>query len=204
MQSPTSSFQFSLPFVLQSASPALASLHATRARLLHHPDLPTDVLASTHCNHCGAYSLDGSGTTRFIRQRRKKGVKLSNSPPLFMQRTCNICGHVEKISLQALPHPPTGKPFITQSDIPQNVSPSPSLCSITTTNTPSVQTSRQNTPTPGVQSSKRNNTSEDVESKARQKKSRGLQDLLARNREREAKIKKTQQAQGLSAFLETL
>src|ERR1700720_4286754 len=87
----TTKYQLSLPFVLLSASPPLAALHATRARTL----LPAEsaFLDSTHCLKCGSYFQDEAPSI----QR----YKLSNHEGYFRfkTRTCVACGFSHNIPI---------------------------------------------------------------------------------------------------------
>lgn len=99
----TSKFRIQLPLAIQPASRSLAALHATRARLLHHPGPETDVLRDTHCTKCGVYLLDGAGSVRLVRKARhnkaKKNTKSPGPKPYdrVLRRSCRVCGSVEDV-----------------------------------------------------------------------------------------------------------
>jgi len=200
--SSTTKYQLSLPFVLLPASPALVALHATRARILH----PTEsaFLDSTHCVKCGSY-LDGK-VFPIKRQKSSKGLKV-------MTRTCGACGFGHKISMDrgnASSFPRTRKSRTATSvpadllpevksqtsavEHPSNLQPSPPAFSSnlrTALPNPTASSSQPTTP---------------VRSKSRPKKKSGLQDMLSRNREKEAKARqeKHEGQGGLAAFLSGL
>src|ERR1700733_14537787 len=88
MTSTTTQYQLSLPFVLLSASPPLAALHATRARILHPTESAS--LDSTHCIKCGSYLLNGDGAVSIVRP--SKGRRSSERLRRVIRRTCGICG----------------------------------------------------------------------------------------------------------------
>jgi hypothetical protein len=83
----SSKFQQTLPFALLPISPALAALHASRARLLYPENTSSNV---THCIHCGTYLLHGDGNIRLFRHKQAR----------FLQRSCNTCGWSSQVSLE--------------------------------------------------------------------------------------------------------
>ncbi|KZT12468.1 uncharacterized protein LAESUDRAFT_892 [Laetiporus sulphureus 93-53] len=89
----TARFQLALPYVLAPVSPALAALHAGRAR----NQLPAEpTLRLTHCAACGASYLDGGGSIRSVRSRKKRmTADGKREPKRFMRMSCGVCGYRE-------------------------------------------------------------------------------------------------------------
>jgi len=195
--SSTTKYQLSLPFVLLHASPSLAALHATRARILH----PTEsaFLDSTHCLKCGSY-LDGK-VFSVKRQKSSKGLKV-------MTRTCGACGFthnipIDRANTSSFPRTRKSK---TAASVPADLLPSPEAEPILGLNlpaTPSIVSSNTHTARPPAITSSTQPTAP-VRSKARPKKKPGLQDMLSRNREKEAKARQGKNEGGLAAFLSGL
>ena len=91
--------QHLLPLTLQSISPALAAIHANRAR--HHPrpgggeeekerERLVEDLNDTHCPSCGRFQLDGSADTRLVRDNKPR------SSAVILQKTCRSCGFTRR------------------------------------------------------------------------------------------------------------
>ena len=224
----TTSFQLSIPRVLQQASPALASLHASRFRLLHYPDASSAALSDSHCLKCGAFLCDGSGSFRSVRPKRKKpkGGVASSSNVRVLRKSCNICGHNKDISVDesnATLFKRVGKrreSTLLQSENDRVLQSAP-ITPATSGSEPPKQLEQSTkdivhqkpspSSTPSSQSQSRSRTPsstvptpESKSAKARPKKKGGLQEMLARNRERQEQEKKKQASGGLSAFLEGL
>ncbi|KAJ3474454.1 hypothetical protein NLI96_g12451 [Meripilus lineatus] len=226
----TTKFQFAIPFVLQSTSPSLAALHATRTRLLHHPDPATNLLASSWCPICGQYLHDGSGTIRSVRKptgNRKKVKRTSKHQFVrVLRKTCHVCGHSSDTPIRPDQHGVPQNPPAIHNEAPPSSSSRPSststpdppsrrqhvqaISSSTTTerchspHTPRGVLTREESVHPETPSSGPSTPIPTVP-KARTKKHRGLQDMLARNRERQEQERKSDsQNKGLSAFLEGL
>ena len=237
----TAKFRVQIPCVLQSISPSLAALHATRARLLHHPGPETDVLKDTNCTKCGAYLLDGTGSIRTIRKTRSFKGKQRPKGPLpyarFLRRSCRYCGCEEDLPME------TVKEVALQANRAPMAAPTPALASAASTPTPtqsrstsvipprtssaapSPPSTRQPSAAPSTLSTLAHTsslsskaptpskpspatspapTALDARAKPRAKKKTGLQDMLARNRERQEQEKKASSGGGLAAFLEGL
>jgi len=91
-----------LPLTLQSISPALAAIHANRAR--HHlrsggeeeekeRERLVEDLKDTHCPRCGRFQLDGSADTRLVRDNKPR------SSAVILQKTCRSCGFTRRSPL---------------------------------------------------------------------------------------------------------
>lgn len=229
----TSKFQFSLPYALQSLSPALAALHTTRARLLNHPNLPGDTFTTTHCSRCGTYLLDGESSVRIIRKtggvHGKINGRAAASYTRILRRSCNVCKHEEDVpidngnaglfpkvrrrkagekSIDSIPREPL--PQVPQSKNPLESLPDSRKDSSMSSRAPSVVSAhppRISTPTPTPPTRSPVPQSGHLSSsraKPRPKKKSGLQDMLARNRERQEQERKATGSVGLAAFLENL
>lgn len=196
----TSKYQLSLPFALLSASPSLAALHATRARILHPTESAS--LDSTHCIKCGSYLLNGDGAVSIMRP--SKGRRSSERVRRVIRRTCGICGSSHDI------------PIDSSSDslfprIRKNIT---AISTPTTRYQPSeeaLETSKRSLSPPQSSSVGSHNAKPTVPSAQRRSKSRakqksGLQDMLSRNKEKLAKQDKVEgEGQGgLTAFLSGL
>lgn len=211
----TTKYQLSLPFALLAASPSLAALHATRARILN----PTEstFLDATHCLKCGSYLLnaDGKVTIERPRKRRKGVAKGDKAITSVLKRTCGVCGFRDdvpvdrgnaslfpKIKKGATPSLPTESSqlfeFTTKAlgnpnfDRPSSQPRSSSVAS----STHPAPTLPLHPPQPLPP----------ARSKNRSKKKSGLQDMLLRNKEREEKerLKENHGQGGLAAFLSGL
>lgn len=202
----TTKFQTALPFALLSISPSLASLHASRARSLYPEE--SDSSSAMNCLRCGSYlfAADGSVELRRPRKRRKVADKKSNA----IKTTCHRCGFISYTSFdkrETFPRskPATGAelsfpssvlsvPVSSQSERkPKNeLIPSSSRSSVPVGLSPVAHLTRGTTP--------------DLHTKPK-KKTTVLQEMLARNREKEAVRAKSQQKSppsGLASFLSSL
>ncbi|KIM90861.1 hypothetical protein PILCRDRAFT_811351 [Piloderma croceum F 1598] len=200
----TTQYQFSLPFVLLSASPSLAALHATRARILHPTESAS--LDSTHCMKCGTYLLNGDGAVSIVRP--SKGRRSSERVRRVIRRTCGICGVSHdipiysssgclfpRISKNATSSGTTISAPMAQYQ-PSEEAPETSKRSLSPPQSSSVGSYNANFTVPPAQR----------RSKSRAKQKSGLQDMLSRNREKVAKQGKVEREGqgGLTAFLSGL
>lgn len=228
----TARFRVQLPSVLQHASPALAAFHATKARLLLHPAPEADVLRPTHCVRCGAYLLDGTGTVRAARRPVRGQTRGAKPYVRVLRRSCGSCGGEEDVPLeqaeavarQACANAGAAKASVQPAlpatqratpDTPATVQSRPSSLapSRQPSQTPSTAPSRQHSQTPVATPPVPSRTATpavgpaqnapDARAKSRPKKKTGLQDMLARNRERQEQEKKAAGG-GLAAFLQDL
>lgn len=240
---PLTSFRLLTPLTLYAASPALAALHATRARLQLHPAPAADVLRRTHCAACGAYLLDGMGSVRVVRmpQRNQKAKKRGGGKPYarVLRRACGVCGGVEDMPVQeegagkderahsgvsaaSTPIPTSSRSPSVAAAPPKSQLPSPAIPSRQTSLTPSAPSSvppsksstpRTLSPAPSTvppqasaQAPRASAHSQTAHGAKRAKKKAGLQDLLARNRARQAQESTAAGSAGggLAAFLQGL
>lgn len=201
----TTKFQTALPFALLSISPSLAALHASRARSLYPAEF--DSSSITNCLQCGSYLLaaDGSVELRRPRKRRKVADKKSNT----IKTTCHRCGFVSHTPLDRRETFPQSKPTTASALLPSPV-PSVSVSS-RSERKPKEElippSSRSPVPVSSshVAHSTRGTTPE-LHTKPK-KKTTILQEMLARNREKEASMTKSQQKppfSGLASFLGSL
>ena len=202
----TSRFQLNVARALNPVAPSLAALHINRARSLQEQYLGTcDNLALSHCANCGAFLLDGTGSMRIIRhartKRRPKREGQSSRPVRALHMLCSVCGHEGEVPVEtdnASIHLPITKkevdaivPISGSSNVALPIEQSESktiLRNPQSRGAPSPASAFHPAPRP----------------KVRPKKSTGLQDMLARNRQREEQDKKKQTGSGLSAFLDGL
>ncbi|EPQ59428.1 hypothetical protein GLOTRDRAFT_91025 [Gloeophyllum trabeum ATCC 11539] len=104
MDSATTKYQLALPFLLQSVSPGLAALHASRARRLHPED---STLHETHCARCGTFFGDGRSDVRVVRQCKRRKVPGSgessgrSQAKRVLKTTCGTCGRVQERVVEA-------------------------------------------------------------------------------------------------------
>ena len=255
LNAPAASFSLALPFLLAPISPALAAIHAARARRV----IPEDAtLAATHCRACARPFLATGGQVRSVRKRQRPKQFHSDRDARDLRRSCGACGHVEDVPLgsttggaPALPRPrdrlrrgpsststivrphvsrtagPSRPPTDRDPSLPlasapaqlasahqRTASPTPVASSTTATSAlahlpppsteargPSQASQRASRDTPAAR------VADDTRGKARPKKKTGLQNMLARNRERQEQEKKRDggtQGQDLSAFLQGL
>lgn len=211
----TSTFQCRLPSVLQSASPSLAALHATRARLLHYPD-PTgsiEVLFASRCMKCGTFLFDGSGTIRSVRKALPKKRRMAPQTPRYtrvLRKTCNVCGHTADLPIRLdngvnSPITHSASPSAHSSRLSSRhntpIEPKPSAENRAHPTTSDGRASKSNPPSGMALLTSSGSIISST--KSRPKKHRGLQDMLARNRERQEQAKNAKShGQNLSTFLE--
>lgn len=207
----TARFQLNVARVLEPISPSLAALHVNRARLTREET--RDDLALSHCTICGVFLLDGTGSTRILRhvRRRKRPKKEGESPRLVraMRLSCGVCGHEEDIPVEtrgnsirekkptvgigtAIPEPPKSTPTTALKSVGSSTHPRMS-------GRYSSRSSQGST----FQGSGNLQPPTSPRPKTRLKKSSSLQDMLARNKQREER-EKQKRSIGLSAFLEGL
>ncbi|KAH8105862.1 hypothetical protein BXZ70DRAFT_398318 [Cristinia sonorae] len=207
----TTIFQLNVPRILEPIAPALAALHVRRSRAL--PET-CDSLALTHCASCGTFLLDGTGSVRVVRharsKRRPKKEGASSRPGRMMRMSCSICGHEQNAPIEeTMARVRSSFPGKNAPTITPKTSSEPSK-------TPSVpvlkdgicppQISKQSLSSclPSAQPTPLQGGNAQVRAKSRPKKASGLQDMLARNKQREEQERKKQGGTGLSAFLEGL
>ncbi|TFK55932.1 hypothetical protein OE88DRAFT_1731569 [Heliocybe sulcata] len=208
----TARYQLSLPLLLRSASPALSALHVARLRRVL-PQEPT--LQETHCQRCGSFLLDGLSEVRTATAKKRKVVSQK-----VLRKTCGSCGHVQLRPLElgnARLFPKAGRNFNGSSDrkeiatTPMRESESSDMAVIShSQTTDTVRSSSRD----AAQSPRRSPSTEQKQSSSlpnagpgkRPKKKSGLQELLAKNRERErqAQAKKDSSQSGLGAFMSGL
>ncbi|KAG1866555.1 hypothetical protein DFJ58DRAFT_862470 [Suillus subalutaceus] len=207
MASPvTTKFQTALPFALLSISPGLAALHASRVRSLYPDEF--DSSSATNCLRCGSYLLaaDGSIELRRPKKRRKVADKKLNA----IKITCHRCCFISYTSFdrrETFPQskPTTGAQLSLPSPVPlvsvssrsehkpkEELIPSSSRFSVPVGSSPVAHSTRGTTP--------------NLHTKPK-KKTTALQEMLARNREKEAARTQSQQKpppSGLASFLNSL
>ncbi|KAH9844291.1 uncharacterized protein C8Q71DRAFT_39006 [Rhodofomes roseus] len=216
----TAKFQLAVPHILGSVSPGLAALHAARARRLHPADA---TLRTTHCPACGAGYLDGGGEYRSVRSndRQRRVNRMDKTPPRrSLHMLCGVCGHREELPIEPegassfVPPRKRRKTVASNADIPNlpnaNAVAAKSGEAVHARSEPKpagLADSRQSQTKAGPSSrttdGSHNTPATIARSKARLKKSTGLQNLLARNREKQEQEKKAT-GSGLSAFLQDL
>lgn len=213
-------FQLALPKTAQAISPTLAALHITRTRLLYYGEAGCRAFDTTHCQRCGIYLLEGTGSVRTARRSTKKagvGAKVTT----VLRRSCGVCGGRQDVPIDAgnMPvFPRVGKTQSKSGLVPQpqikDMQPvekavliSQPLSSAPTSAAPS---SSRPSPMPGSQRTLpvAKPTPQDIQhadgrSKARAKKKSGLQEMLARSKERQEKERAGLNG-GLAAFLQDL
>ncbi|KAF9222022.1 hypothetical protein BS17DRAFT_784320 [Gyrodon lividus] len=219
----TTKYRLSLPFALQSISPALSALHATRAATLH-PEV-SSILHSSHCTKCGAYHFSGNGPSHlFGQQERKKRKRGVSSGPKALQRICPTCGFTDQ-RINVVNHhdvEPTLSPHSTilQSSISAQL-PSASLTTSIRTSTSKKKPRQQSEPSGNLHPIV--GTSSEIPPRAspqpfpkqlprlktsHTKKASTLQDMLARDRRRDDAQKAHKRTKdnhgGLVAFLKDL
>ncbi|KAG0709698.1 hypothetical protein DFH29DRAFT_10944 [Suillus ampliporus] len=201
----TTNFQTALPFALLSISPSLSALHAARTRSLYPEEF--DSSSAMYCLRCSSYLLAPNGSLELHRprKRRKAADKKSNT----LKITCHRCGSISYSSIdrregfRQFPksEPTTGDKILPPSPISsESISdrkpederiPSSSRSSLSVCSSPVTQSSRGNTPVLHT----------------KPKKKTILQEMLVRNREKEAVRTKSQQnpsQNGLASFLSSL
>ena len=212
----TLKFQLAVPAVAQTISPALAALHITRFRLIHSPNACSHTFDTTHCTACGTYLTGCSGSVRAMRQH---APRKSGKPYLrVLRRSCVVCGEHQDIPIEgggASAFAKVGKQ--QQKTLPSSVfkqAPGAELVVAAkppgATLKPSSLSAMSSTPNPDSSSTQIPRPKGDqpklVEgrSKSRAKKKSGLSDMLARNKERQAKERSKEGSSGLAAFLQDL
>ncbi|KAG1815474.1 uncharacterized protein BJ212DRAFT_1481253 [Suillus subaureus] len=185
MASPvTTKFQAALPFALLSISPSLAALHASRARSLYPEEF--DSSSTTNCLRCGSYLLAADGSIELRRPRRRK---VADKKLNAIKITCHRCGFISYTSFDRRETFPQSKPTTgAQLSLPSLVPPvsvssqsehkpkeesipSSSRSSVPVGSSPVTHSTRGTTP--------------NLHTKPK-KKTTALQEMLARNREKEA------------------
>ncbi|KAG2156120.1 hypothetical protein DEU56DRAFT_221048 [Suillus clintonianus] len=201
----TTKFQTALPFALLSVSPGLSALHASRARSLYPEEF--DPSSTTYCLRCGSYLLAADGSLELHRPRKRRKVTCNKSNALKI--TCHRCGFVSYTSFDRREtfsklEPTTGAKLSLPSPIPAESVSSRSDLKSEEERTPSSSRSSVPVDLSTVAHSTRGSTSVPH---ARPKKKTVLQEMLARNREKEAVRTKSQQKpppSGLASFLSIL
>ncbi|KAG2042369.1 hypothetical protein BDR03DRAFT_1088825 [Suillus americanus] len=202
----TTKFQTALPFALLSISPGLAALHASRVRSLYPEEF--DSSSATNCLRCSSYLLatDGSIELRRPRKRRKVADEKLNA----IKITCHRCGFISYTSFDrrdtsSQSKPTTGAQLSLPSLIPsvsvssrsdhkpkEELIPSSSCSSVSVGSSPAAHSTRGTILNPHTKP---------------KKKTTALQEMLVRNREKEAARTKSQQKpppSGLASFLSSL
>lgn len=198
----TAKFQNAIPFALRPISPALSALHTRRIRT-------GEPISSETCQKCGFYLFAGDSSTRVVRtdssKRRRKtsgGIdkrssSSSSSSTRARQSTCLHCGSVTEFPLPSSLFPKrkaynleVEQPSITvatSSDSSADPKKVQAVAAVSTFSGPD---------TPAAP----------VKSKSRPKKKSGLQEILAQNRAKEEKTKKSSNTDqsNLVAFLDSL
>ncbi|KAG1783272.1 hypothetical protein EV702DRAFT_959101 [Suillus placidus] len=199
----TTRFQTALPFALLSISPSLAALHASRARSLYPEGF--DSSSTTNCLRCGSYLLAADGSVELCRPRKRRKVadKKSNA----IKITCHRCGFISYTSFDRretfpkskpttgdkllLPSPSMSVSSQSERKPKEELIPSSSRSSVPAVSSPAAHSTRGTTP--------------NLHTKP--KKKTVLQEMLARNREKEAVRTKSQEKpppSGLASFLSSL
>ncbi|KAJ3722868.1 hypothetical protein F5878DRAFT_600259 [Lentinula raphanica] len=221
----TAKFQNSIPYTLQSVSPALAALHTRRIRKISTEPTNTDSQAH-HCAQCGFYLFDGDSSTRIVRIKRRRTdaptrIHNGSSSSRARQSTCLQCGWVNVTYFDLDSEPaslfPIRKPSLS-SKADDSKRPHHDLATVNAipeTDAPHIgfhALSAQQQPTsPQLVNSSRSSAKSDsisvpVKSKSRPKKKSGLHEMLAQNRAKEEKAKNASSngQTNLAAFLESL
>lgn len=175
----------SLLALLGTVSPTLAAYYCIRS--------PTDNTPS-RCARCGHALVPGITRSRIVpsstTQRRKKARPSPNTPIVHcLSQSCATCGHVNNAPLSLIPRPcPTVTVTPCTPDTDQSPLPDPPpLPSSHPRPTPQHSTSPQ--PQPPIKSRR-----------SRPKHKAGLQEMLARNKERQHKVA-NRGTSGLATFL---
>ncbi|KAJ4478174.1 hypothetical protein J3R30DRAFT_3682721 [Lentinula aciculospora] len=228
----TAKFQASIPYALQSVSPALAALHTRRLRKIStEPTYPD--FENSCCNKCGFYLFAGDSNTRVVRMNKAKRRRTdaptrthSSSSTRARQSTCLQCGWVTESLLDDRGLFPTRQSSSVEiSNVEQLHTPSTAAAkSIQNSGDAAVESKavsshkteivhRQPTSTSQFLTPPRStvpsaSTSTFTKSKSRPKKKIGLHEMLARNRAKEEKEKAKNISNGgqasLAAFLDSL
>ncbi|KAA1466422.1 hypothetical protein DENSPDRAFT_876500 [Dentipellis sp. KUC8613] len=198
---PSAAFACSLPDALLSVSPALAALHAVRARRQYHPEpLPA------FCARCGSYLFDGHGAFRLSRPSlsRQKDRKRS-AQERSAEMSCAACGHTQRTLLprgNAALFKPVRRRIAPQTSATRPTAAPQPPTDVNIPDTPltpltPLSHSPSPSPLPSVASSQ--------PKKSRPKKKSALQEMLARNKEKQERVKSGNTASsGLESFLSTL
>jgi len=178
----------SLLALLGPVSPTLAAYHYLRS--------PTDNPAS-RCSRCGHAIIPGISHSRIVpsssTQRRKKARPSPNTPIIhFLRRSCATCGHVndEPLSSRNVITRPYSTVTVTPCTPGTDQCPLPDPPPLPSSHpppTPQPSTSPQ--PQPPIKSRR-----------SRPKHKAGLQEMLARNKERQHKLA-NRGTSGLATFL---
>ncbi|KAG2141759.1 uncharacterized protein EDB93DRAFT_623485, partial [Suillus bovinus] len=202
----TTKFQTALPFALLPISPSLAALHASRARSLYPEE--SDSLSTMNCMRCGSYLLAAGGSVelRRPRKRRKVADKKSNAVKI----TCHRCGFISYTSVDRREASPQSK-LTTEAELslPSPIPSVPVSCQSERKPKNDLVPSLSRSSAPVGLSSVAHltrGTASDLHTKPK-KKTTVLQEMLARNREKEAEKTKSQQKlppNGLASFLSSL
>lgn len=185
--------RFILPSALHGISPALSASLAARSA----PTLD-------RCHKCGTFILDGSGQVRSSRSKRKA----TDTPaPRSLHITCGSCGHLHPVPIHSpcLSHFPTAKKarrahinsqhVLKESPLSPHprLSPTPSASCAPQISAEQVNSLKPHVPSPAPA----------VNKPRTKKKKPGLQEMLARNRERQEQERAANdKAAGLAAFLQ--
>ncbi|KAI0053560.1 hypothetical protein FA95DRAFT_1600708 [Auriscalpium vulgare] len=201
---PTAAYRRRVPDALHAVSPALAAFHAARAHSLH-PDIPARPL--DRCPKCGSLH-DPAARVRPIRHANKGLHRSRPGAPRRLQSTCAACAHVDSMSLEhdnaslyprvrgrALRNAPAPT-YYAEAPLPDPPRSSEGLAprSVSSPLAPASAVHPPASRTPPSHQAK----------KPRTKKS-GLQEMLARNRERQqGNPAKDASSSGLAGFLTEL
>jgi hypothetical protein len=171
----------------------------------------------SRCSRCGHFLLPGSSTTRVARvarssKREYKGKGRSDPSVLCMRQTCATCGHVNNTFLHPTMHHPSyhSDDFTTPSPPPKTVATPRTLRTDQHDPLPDpgpVPSSHLHSP-PQLLPSPSPLTNSQTQRQTKSKKSRpkhkaGLQEMLARNKDRQREAA-NRDPLGLATFLHSL
>lgn len=161
--------------LLHSISPGLAALHTNRAQRINPDSVSFD---DTHCSRCGFFVLDGRSCTRIVSKSKKTQTRQRS-----LQRTCSNCGFISRFAIDrgnAGLFPKRIQGVEVKATVPAPIAPSviQIVAPVVSSTDPPV-----------------------VKPKIRKKKA-GLQEMLARNRSRQADEQSP--GSGLASFLGNL
>ncbi|KAJ8489313.1 hypothetical protein ONZ45_g13636 [Pleurotus djamor] len=191
----TLKFQQAIPYVLFSASPNIAALHAARQQK-HHDHDPS----SPFCPKCGSWYAYSDSQIRSMRKvkSKKKGIVKQSAFSRMLRHTCGVCGWTQDTLVErtrrtheeVATHTRSGMADKTIAPIPTPSSPKPA----TVESPQAIASTSTSTPKPTDRP------------KARPKKKNLLEEMLAKNKKAEAarSQSKSSNTSGLAAFLETL
>ncbi|KAH0840127.1 hypothetical protein J3R83DRAFT_1104 [Lanmaoa asiatica] len=206
----TVQYRLNLPHTLYSISPALSTLHASRAAALH-PETSA-VLHPSHCPKCGAYRFSGDHPTHLVgpSAKKKRRHATSSERPKTLLRRCHSCGFsVDARTIPSLNH------SLVPVQLPSDVSKTKTVPTVPRTKemgqesppTDALRSATETVPTtmrapvpplPGRQS----------HPKSSHPKTSTLKDMLSRDRQREEVVKahkkRKEGHEGLAAFLKEL